>query len=149
MVSQACIPHMKRPIPKITSISPAMSTASTCIIHIGSFRSLLSDPNQEGYAATKAGLRGLLHSQAISFEPLNIRVNLVAPGKIRVKHECKEGDDLGLSWADAVEEGDAEELPTNRPGMPEDIARAVEYLVGAGFVTGQEIVVDGGATKRK
>jgi NAD(P)-dependent dehydrogenase (short-subunit alcohol dehydrogenase family) len=127
----------------------ASNAAGPCIIHIGSFRSLQSDPNQEGYAAAKAGLRGLLHSQAISAEPWGIRVNLVAPGLIRATHECKEGDEKGWTWENSVEDGDHMGLPANRPGMPEDISRAVEYLIGAGFVTGQDIVVDGGATKVK
>ncbi|KAK4546607.1 hypothetical protein LTR36_001824 [Oleoguttula mirabilis] len=149
-VSQACIPYMKvddassRPVE-----ADADSDAGPCIIHIGSFRAHQSDPNQEGYAATKAGQLGLMHSMAISLAPQGIRVNLIAPGRIKVAHECKQGDEKGLSWAGQNEEKDVADHPTNRAGRPKDIADAAEYLVGAGFVNGQEVTVDGGATKKK
>ncbi len=44
---------------------------------------------------------------------------------------------------------DAEKHAVNRAGMPEDIAECAEWLIGAGFVTGQDITVDGGATRQK
>jgi NAD(P)-dependent dehydrogenase (short-subunit alcohol dehydrogenase family) len=47
------------------------------------------------------------------------------------------------------EDKDVADHPTNRAGRPADIADAVEYLVNAGFVTGQDITVDGGATRKK
>jgi NAD(P)-dependent dehydrogenase (short-subunit alcohol dehydrogenase family) len=125
------------------------SEAGPCIIHIGSFRAQLSDPNQEGYASTKAGQIGLMHSMAISLQQWGIRVNLVAPGRIKVGHECKEGDEKGTTWEELNEDKDVDDHPTNRAGRPADIADAVEYLVGAGFVTGQDITVDGGATRKK
>lgn len=123
--------------------------AGPCIIHIGSFRALQSDPNQEGYASTKSGQLGLMHSMAISLSRWGIRVNLVAPGRIKVAHESKDGDEKGMQWAELNEEQDVEDHPTNRAGRPADIADAVEYLVNAGFVTGQDITVDGGASKKK
>ena len=73
------------------------SDAGPCIIHIGSFRAHESDPNQEGYASTKAGLLGLMHAMAVSLKSKGIRVNLVAPGRIKVGHECKEGDEKGAT----------------------------------------------------
>ncbi|RMY76999.1 hypothetical protein D0862_13639 [Hortaea werneckii] len=99
------------------------------IIHISSLRSHQSDPNQEGYASSKAGQLWLMHSTAISLQRFGIRVNLVAPGRIKVAHESQGGDDKGLE--------------------PENIADAVEYLVKAEFVTGQGATVDGGATRVK
>ncbi|RYO94684.1 hypothetical protein DL764_007797 [Monosporascus ibericus] len=59
------------------------------------------------------------------------------------------GDEKGTSSADLNEDKDVEDHPTNRAGRPEDIADAVEYLVNAGFVTGQDITVDGGALIKK
>lgn len=100
--------------------------AGPCIIHIGSFRAQQSDPNQEGYTPAKSGLLGLRHSMAISCAPLGTRVNLVAPGRIKVEYECREGDRKGKQWADAVVKDDIELHATNRPGRPEDIAQAVE-----------------------
>ncbi|KAI6823371.1 hypothetical protein KC340_g15381 [Hortaea werneckii] len=97
--------------------------------------------------AAKQAKLGLMHSMAISLQDFGIRVNLVAPGRIKVAHESKEGDEKGLEWAQLNEEKDVQDHPSNRAGRPEDVADAVEYLVNAGFVTGQEITVDGGATR--
>jgi NAD(P)-dependent dehydrogenase (short-subunit alcohol dehydrogenase family) len=127
----------------------SISDAGPCIIHIGSFRAFQSDPNQEGYASSKAGLLGLMHSMAVSLKPFGIRVNLVAPGRIKVAHESKEGDDGGMSWSEQNSEKDVLDHLANRAGRPMDIADAVEYLVNAGFVTAQSITVDGGAVMTK
>jgi len=147
-VSQACLPFMKQE----NSDDAAHhndSDVGPCIILIGSFRAYQSDPNQEGYASSKAGQVGLMHSMAISLQQWGIRVNLVAPGRIKVAHECKEGDDKGMEWAQLNEQNDVDDHATNRAGRPKDIADAVEYLVNASFVTAQELTVDGGATKKK
>jgi NAD(P)-dependent dehydrogenase (short-subunit alcohol dehydrogenase family) len=150
VLSQACIPFMKASSPEeARNRAEEKKEPGPVIIHVGSFRGFQSDPNQEGYASTKAGLLGLMHSMAISCEPLGIRVNLIAPGRIKVEHECKEGDEKGLKWHDTLTEDDYESHPTNRAGMPEDIVQAAEYFMEAGFVTGQDLTVDGGATKRK
>ncbi|RYP61585.1 hypothetical protein DL770_009762 [Monosporascus sp. CRB-9-2] len=153
-LSQACVPYMAAPDAaagpgSVPRNDEEGSAAGPCIVHVGSFRALQSDPNQEGYASTKAGLLGLVHSMAISLQPQGIRVNLVAPGRIKVAQESKEGDEKGTSWAELNEDKDVEDHPTNRAGRPEDIADAVEYLVNAGFVTGQDITVDGGALIKK
>lgn len=145
-LSQAVLPYMKVS-PNRAERKQQREGSSPCIIHISSFRMLQSDPNQEGYASTKAGLLGLTHSMAVSLSDFGIRVNLIAPGRIRVAHECKEGDEQGREWG--MEADDVEKHATNRAGMPEDIAECAEWLIGAGFVTGQDITVDGGATRQK
>lgn len=145
---QACIPYMKD-AEGGRGGNQWEGGAGPCVVLVGSFRAHQSDPNQEGYAATKAGQLGLMHSMAISLSQWGIRVNLVAPGRIRAKYESREGDEHGTGWADESDEKDGDDHPANRPGKPEDIAEAVEYLMGAGFVTGQDITVDGGATKKK
>ncbi|KAK7914950.1 short chain alcohol dehydrogenase [Apiospora marii] len=157
VTSQACLPFMKRDEIVATDAgaealaSNIESTPGPCIVHIGSFRAHQSDPNQEGYAASKAGQLGLMHSMAISLARWGIRVNLVAPGRIKAAHECREGDEAGdgAGWANQVAGKDVADHPTNRAGRPRDVAQAVEYLVGAGFVTGEELTVDGGALKKK
>ena len=145
-LSQAVLPHMQ-----VSSNYEERKAndpgPSPCIIHVSSFRMLQSDPNQEGYASTKAGLLGLTHSMAISLSDKGIRVNLIAPGRIKVAHECKEGDEKGIRWD--LDDDDRERHATNRAGKPEDIAECAEWLIGAGFVTGQDITVDGGASKTK
>ncbi|KAF2217820.1 hypothetical protein CERZMDRAFT_80490 [Cercospora zeae-maydis SCOH1-5] len=145
-VSQAVLPYMKN---EQRQHDHDTSEAGPCIIHIGSFRAFQSDPNQEGYASTKAGMLGLMHSMAVSLKPFGIRVNLVAPGRIKVAHESKDGDHNGTQWSELNEEKDVADHLANRAGRPKDIADAVEYLVHAGFVTAQELIVDGGATKTK
>ena len=145
VVSSACIPYMK--IEKKSDIRH-MTSVGPCIIHMGSFRALQSDPNQEGYASSKAGQIGLTHSMAVTCQQWGIRVNLVAPGRIKVEHECREGDEKGTTYESTNTEDDAEHHPTNRAGRPGDIFQAVEYLVNSGFVTGMDITIDGGVTRR-
>ncbi len=138
--SSACIPYMK-----VESKEDLEHTTSSgpCIIHVGSFRALQSDPDQEGYASTKAGQLGLMHSMAVTCQKWGIRVNLVAPGRIKVAHECKEGDENGTTFAGSLTDDDKDHHPTNRAGRPDDIWQAVEYLVKSGFVTGQDLTVMG------
>lgn len=148
-VSQAVIPYMKTTATNNSTGAQGMDSAGPCIIHIGSFRAHQSDPNQEGYASSKAGQLGLMHSMAISLGPLGIRVNLIAPGRIKVAHECREGDEKGTTFAEQVSEKDVDDHPANRAGRPKDIADAAMWLINAGFVTGQDITIDGGALKWK
>jgi NAD(P)-dependent dehydrogenase (short-subunit alcohol dehydrogenase family) len=148
LVSQCVIPYMRQDnTPGTAAEDP--TNAGPCIILIGSFRAHQSDPNQEGYAASKAGQLGLMQAMSISLGKMGIRVNLIAPGRIKVGHESKEGDENGGGWSGQHEEKDEQDHPTNRAGMPEDISHAADYLVGAGFVTGQEIIVDGGSVRKK
>ncbi|KAK9413160.1 hypothetical protein SUNI508_12045 [Seiridium unicorne] len=148
-VSQACLPYMRHEADSKEARHDDDSDAGPCIILIGSFRALTSDANQEGYASSKAGLLGLMHSMAVSLSQWGIRVNLIAPGRIKVAHESKNGDEKGMEWAEQNESGDVEDHLTNRAGRPKDIADAAEYLVGAGFISGHDITVDGGASKKK
>lgn len=90
-----------------------------------------------------------MHSMAISASRWGIRVNVVAPGRIKVAAENKEADEKGTKWEHAHEDKDVDDHPANRAGKPEDIADTVMWLVGAGFVNAQEIYVDGGASKVK
>lgn len=84
---------------------------------------------------------------AISMQAFGIRVNQVSPGRVKATHESASADKNGEEWD--LGGDDVESHPTNRAGMPEDITEAIEYLLGAGFVTGQDLVVDGGVSKVK
>lgn len=145
-LGQAVIPFMKVENKEDKQKQPESATGSAgpCIVNVSSFRGLISDPNQEGYAATKAGLIGLTTAMAVSLQHYGIRVNAISPGRIKVTHESKEGDENDASWG--IEDDDISTHPSNRAGMPEDISEAVEYMLGAGFVTGQNLVVDGGVS---
>ncbi len=94
-----------------------------------------------------AALTGLTQSMAVSMHAFGIRVNQVSPGRIKATEENAEADQNGDEWSNS--EDDVNVHPTNRAGMPEDITEAIEYLLGAGFVTGQNLVVDGGVSRVK
>ena len=73
---------------------------------------------------------------AISLGNQGIRVNLIAPGRIKVAHESKGGDEAGADFEGQVSQKDIDDHPTNRAGRPKDIVDAALYLMDAGFVTG-------------
>lgn len=108
------------------------------IVNIASTRALMSEPNWEAYAASKGGIVALTHALAASLSKDKITVNCISPG-----------------W---IETGDYEQLRpidhqqhlSGRVGKPEDIARACLYLTAPGndFVTGINLIVDGGMTRK-
>lgn len=104
------------------------------VINISSSRDRMSQPETESYTAAKGGIRALTHALAISLAP-NVRVNSISPGWI---------DTVGLKTT----EEDKLQQPVGRIGSPDDIASMVLYLcsVEAGFITGENIVIDGGMT---
>jgi NAD(P)-dependent dehydrogenase (short-subunit alcohol dehydrogenase family) len=103
------------------------------IINMVSTRAYMSEPNTEAYAASKGALVALTHAMAVSLGPA-IRVNAIAPGWI--------SDGQNLRPIDHTQH------PVGRVGRAEDIAGAVLYLAGAGFVTGQVLTLDGGMTRK-
>lgn len=96
---------------------------------------------------SKAALLGLTHSLASSLAP-QIRVNAILPGWIPSGHESKEGDEKNLKWDHELTEADQNQHWTGRAGKVEDFYKTVLYLSECGFITGQQIVVDGGMTKK-
>lgn len=135
LMSQGCLPLLRK---------TADRQRGGSIIHMSSTRAHQSEPNSEGYAATKAGLIGLTHSMAASLASDGIAVNAILPGWINVANECKDGG----KWEDGLSEEDHRWHFSGRVGRVEDILRAVEYLADAEFVTGTEMVVDGGVTRK-
>jgi NAD(P)-dependent dehydrogenase (short-subunit alcohol dehydrogenase family) len=115
------------------------------IVNIASTRALMSEADTEAYSASKGGIVALTHSLAVSLGP-EIRVNCVSPGWIETgplqKQACR--------TLPAHSEADRLQHPVGRVGTPGDIARAVLFLSDPanGFITGQNVVVDGGMTRR-
>ncbi len=105
------------------------------IINISSSRDRMSQPQTESYTAAKGGIAALTHALAVSFAG-KIRVNSISPGWIDTSYKVYEGPD-------------AYQQPAGRVGTPKDIAEAVMFLCSdkAGFITGENICIDGGMTK--
>lgn len=113
------------------------------IIQIASTRALMSEPHTEAYSASKGGILALTHALAVSLGP-EIRVNAVSPGWINVSTWQKSG----ARQPETLRGIDHAQHPVGRVGRPDDIANAVLFLASkeAGFMTGANIVVDGGMT---
>ena len=105
------------------------------IINIGSVSGLMGNPGQTNYASSKAALEGFTRSLAKENGSRNITVNLVSPGFINTDMTS------GLT----IEKLESQ-IPLGRMGNPSDVASLVAFLAseGAGYITGQTLVVDGG-----
>lgn len=105
------------------------------IINISSSRDRMSQPQTESYTAAKGGIAALTHALAVSLAG-KARVNSISPGWIDTSYTIYEG-------ADAIQQ------PAGRVGNPMDIANMVLFLCSekAGFITGENICIDGGMTK--
>ena len=106
------------------------------IVNISSSRDRMSQPETESYTAAKGGISALTHALAVSLAG-KVRVNSISPGWIDNNYTVYEG-------ADAIQQ------PCGRVGNPPDIANMVLYLCSdmAGFITGENICIDGGMTKQ-
>ena len=105
------------------------------IINISSSRDRMSQPQSESYAAAKGGISALTHALAVSLGG-KVRVNSISPGWIDTDFRVYDGPD-------------AAQQPAGRVGNPLDIANMVLYLCSdkAGFITGENICIDGGQTR--
>lgn len=105
------------------------------IINISSSRDRMSQPQTESYTAAKGGIAALTHALAVSLSG-KVRVNSISPGWI---------DTTGSTFSGP----DATQQPAGRVGNPLDIANMVLFLASekAGFITGENICIDGGMTK--
>jgi len=106
------------------------------IINISSSRDRMSQPQTESYTAAKGGIASLTHALAVSLAG-KVRVNSISPGWIDTAYTVYEG-------ADAIQQ------PAGRVGNPLDIANMVMFLCSdkAGFITGENICIDGGMTRQ-
>lgn len=89
---------------------------------------------------------------ASSLSPHRIRVNAIIPGWLPASHESRSGDTAnggkGTSWDAELTKADQEQHWAGRAGTIEDLEKTVMFLATTGFVTGEEIVLDGGMTKK-
>ena len=106
------------------------------IINISSTRALMSESGTESYSASKGGISSLTHALAVSLAP-NVKVNSISPGWINTDINYK------------PTKSDEEQHLSGRVGTPLDIVDTVKFLLkNRGFITGENIVVDGGMTKK-
>lgn len=117
-------------------------TDGASIVNISSSRDRMSQPQTESYTAAKGGIAALTHSLAVSLAG-KARVNSISPGWIVTTPSPRGG------WEE-VEGPDATQQPAGRAGNPLDIANMVLFLCSdkAGFITGENICIDGGMTKQ-
>ena len=110
--------------------------AGASIINISSSRDRMSQPQSESYTAAKGGIDALTHALAVSLAG-KVRVNSISPGWIDTAYKVYEGPD-------------ATQQPAGRVGNPLDIANMVLFLASdkAGFITGENICIDGGMTRQ-
>lgn len=106
------------------------------IVNISSSRDRMSQPETESYTAAKGGISALTHALAVSLAG-KVRVNSISPGWIDTAYRIYDG-------ADALQQ------PSGRVGNPLDVAHMVLYLASdkAGFITGENICIDGGMTRQ-
>lgn len=122
---QAVLPHM-------------LHEKAGGIVNVSSIWGLRGASCEVAYAASKAAVIGLTRSLAMELAPSHIRVNCVAPGVIATDMVKGLGEETMASLAD--------QTPAGRLGTPEDVAKAVAFLLreDADFITGQVLTVDGG-----
>lgn len=120
----------------LTKLFASHFAPGAAIVNISSSRDRMSQPQTESYTAAKGGISALTHALAVSLAG-RARVNSISPGWIDTDYTVYEGPD-------------AYQQPVGRVGNPLDIANMVLYLCSdkAGFITGENICIDGGMTRQ-
>ena len=120
----------------LTKLLAPIFTENASVVNISSSRDRMSQPQTESYTAAKGGIAALTHALAVSLAG-KARVNSISPGWINTTDE-------EITGVDATQQ------PVGRVGRPEDIAEVVRFLCSdkAGFITGENICVDGGMTRQ-
>jgi NAD(P)-dependent dehydrogenase (short-subunit alcohol dehydrogenase family) len=123
------------------------------IVNVSSVHAIATSANIAAYAASKGGLLALTRAMAIEFAPVNVRVNAILPGAVdtpMLRAGMQRGHLNGGTVQDRLENL-ASKTVNGRVGEPHEIATAIYFLADnsqSSFMTGQALVVDGGATSR-
>jgi NAD(P)-dependent dehydrogenase (short-subunit alcohol dehydrogenase family) len=123
------------------------------IVNVSSVHAIQTSVNIAAYAASKGGLLALTRAMAIEFAPDNIRVNAILPGAVDtpmlragLNRDHVQGSDIQTRLDNL-----ARKTVNGRIGTPDEIAQAIYFLADgerSSFMTGQAMIVDGGATAR-
>jgi NAD(P)-dependent dehydrogenase (short-subunit alcohol dehydrogenase family) len=132
---------------------PLLAASGGAIVNVSSVHAIQTSANIAAYAASKGGLLALTRAMAIEFAPDNIRVNAILPGAVdtpMLRAGLGRGHAAGSNVQERLENL-ARRTVNGRVGKPEEIASAIYFLADneqSAFMTGQALVVDGGATAR-
>ncbi len=132
---------------------PLLKANGGAVVNVSSVHAIQTSANIAAYAASKGGLLALTRAMAIEFAPENIRVNAILPGAVDTPM-LRAGLGRGhVGQGDMQERLDnlARKTVNGKVGKPEEIAHAIYFLADneqSSFMTGQALVVDGGATAR-
>ena len=132
---------------------PLLKAHGGAIVNVSSVHAIQTSANIAAYAASKGGLLALTRAMAIEFAPDNIRVNAILPGAVDTPMLRAGLKRNHAGQGDVQERLDnlARKTVSGRVGRPEEIAHAIYFLADdeqSSFMTGQALVVDGGATAR-
>jgi NAD(P)-dependent dehydrogenase (short-subunit alcohol dehydrogenase family) len=130
----------------LKAVHSQLAAARGSVVNVGSVHASATSHSIAAYAATKGGLSAFTRAAAIEMAPLGVRVNAVLPG----------ATDTPALRAGFVRNVNAEQVlvdrtPLKRIGHPRDVAQAIAFLIDrdrSGFITGQELGIDGGALAR-
>lgn len=123
--------------------SAALKRTAGAVVNFSSINARVGRPRRAPYAAAKAGIEAFTRTLAVEWAPYGVRVNAIVPGIVNTRM-VQENIAKGLVQVDSL----VGFIPLKRMAEPAEVASVVEFLLSAkaSYITGQSIVVDGGAT---